>query len=124
MHTTLWILQAVLAFAFAGAGLMKLLVDPKVLADKGMGFAADVSPGFIKTLGAAEVCGALGVVVPTLVHIAPVLAPIAATCLAVVMVGAVGVHVQRREWTGLLAPLVLLAAAIVVAWGRFGPYAG
>lgn len=123
MNTALWVCQAVLAVAFAGAGLMKLLFDGHTLAEKGMGFAAEVSPAFLKFLGTAEVLGAIGVVVPALVHIAPVLVPVAAACLALVMLGAIGVHVQRREFGGLAAPVVLLAAAVFVAVERFGPHA-
>ncbi|WIM85808.1 DoxX family protein [Candidatus Mycobacterium wuenschmannii] len=123
MNLALWICQGVLALAFAGAGLMKLSFDGKTLAEKGMGFASEVSPAFLKSLGAAEVAGAIGVVVPGLVHIAPVLVPVAAACLALVMVGAIVVHVQRKEWSGLVAPAVLLAVAVFVAVQRFGPYA-
>ena len=109
--------------AFAGAGLMKLAFDGNTLAAKGMGFASEVSPAFLKSLGAAEVAGAIGVVVPGLVHIAPVLVPVAAACLALVMVGAIVVHVRRKEWSGLAAPVVLLAVAVFVAVQRFGPHA-
>jgi uncharacterized membrane protein YphA (DoxX/SURF4 family) len=123
MNLALWICQGVLALAFAGAGLMKLSFDGKALAEKGMGFASEVSPAFLKFLGTAEVLGAIGVVVPALVHIAPALVPVAAACLAVVMLGAIGVHVQRREWSGLAAPVALLGAALFVAWERFGAYA-
>jgi hypothetical protein len=123
VNTTLWILQGVLAAAFAGAGLMKLAVDKKVLADKGMGFVEEVSSGFVKSLGTAELLGAIGVVLPAIVNIAPILVPVAATCLAIVMVGAVVVHIRRGEHAEILPPAVLLAVAVAVAWGRFGPYA-
>ena len=123
MNVALWILQGVLAAAFTGAGLMKLALDKKVLADKGMDFVNEVSSGFIKTLGAAELLGAIGVVLPAIVGIAPLLVPVAATCLATVMVGAIVVHLRRNEHAAILAPLVLLIAATAVAWGRFGPYA-
>jgi uncharacterized membrane protein YphA (DoxX/SURF4 family) len=118
MNVTLWILQGVLGVAFAGAGLMKLALDKKVLADKGMGFVDEVSPGFVK-----ELLGAIGVVLPAIVNIAPILVPVAATCLALVMVGAIVVHIRRAEHAAILAPAVLFVMAAVVAWGRFGPYA-
>ncbi|MDZ7881896.1 MAG: DoxX family protein [Mycobacterium sp.] len=85
------------------------------MVDKGMTFVGDVSPGFVKTLGAAEVAGAVGVILPAVVNIAPILVPIAASCCALVMVGAVVVHMQRREWSGLVAPVALLCVAAVVA---------
>ncbi|MCV7030795.1 DoxX family protein [Mycobacterium sherrisii] len=122
MNVTLWILQGILAVAFAGAGGMKLGFSKKALADRGMNLD-ELSAGSVKALGAAEVLGAIGVVLPAIVHIAPVLVPVAATCLGIVMVGAIVVHVRRAEYAALLAPAVLLVAAAVVAWGRFGPYA-
>jgi hypothetical protein len=123
MNVTLWILQGVLGVAFAGDGLMKLALDKKVLAEKGMGFVDEVSAGFVKAVGAAELLGAIGVVLPAIVNIAPILVPVAATCLAIVMVGAIVVHIRRAERAAILAPAVLFVMAAVVAWGRFGPYA-
>lgn len=122
MNVTLWILQGLLAATFAGVGGMKLAFSKKSLADKGMNLD-EVSNGFVKALGAAEVLGAIGVVLPAIVHIAPVLVPASATCLGIVMVGAIAIHVRRAEYAALLAPVVLLVAAVVVAWGRFGPHA-
>ena len=123
MNIALWVLQGLLAAAFAGAGLMKLTQDKKALAGRGMHFVDDVPSGAIKALGAAELLGAIGVVLPAVVNIAPILVPIAASCLAVVMVGAIVVHGLRKEVSALAAPALLLIVAVIVAWGRFGPYA-
>jgi hypothetical protein len=49
--------------------------------------------------------------------------PLAATGLALVMVGAAVVHARRKENQMIVANVVLLALAVFVAWGRFGPYA-
>ena len=70
-----------------------------------------------------RILGAIGVVLPAIVNIAPILVPVAATCLAIVMVGAIVVHIRRAERAAILAPAVLFVMAAVVAWGRFGPYA-
>lgn len=71
-----------------------------------------------------EVLGALGLILPALLGVATVLVPIAATGLALVMVGAAVVHVRRGDGVQAAIPsLVLAALAAVVAWGRFGPYA-
>jgi uncharacterized membrane protein YphA (DoxX/SURF4 family) len=123
MNVTLWVLQSVLAVAFAAAGLMKLTQDKKVLAGRGMDWVDDVSPGAVKALGAAELLGAIGVVLPAVLGIAPILVPIASTCLGIVMVGAIVLHIRRKEGAAFLVPAVLLIMAAVVAWGRFGPYA-
>ena len=79
--------------------------------------------GLVKTLGALEVAGAIGVVGPPLVGIATVLVPLAAVGLALIMLGAVAVHAARKEFDRVSVPVALLVMAAVVAWGRFGPYA-
>jgi hypothetical protein len=38
------------------------------------------------------------------------------------MVGAAVVHAQRSEPMNIAVNVVLLALAVFVAWGRFGPY--
>ena len=67
--------------------------------------------------------GAIGLIVPPLVHILPVLTPLAALGLAVVMVGAIVVHGRRKEYPNVAVNVVLLGLALFVAWGRFGAYA-
>jgi DoxX-like family len=102
-------------------GLFKLTGDNQALAERGMAWAEDFSPAAVKLIGLAEVAGAVGVIVPALVHIAPVLVPLAAACLAVAMVGAVIVDLRRAEAAASLPAVVLLLLAVFAAWGRFGP---
>ena len=124
MNIALWVLQGVLAAAFTGAGLMKLLTDMSLQESRGMGWIKNVPPAALKALGAAEVLGAIGVVLPAVVNVAPILVPIAASCLAVVAIGAVVAHIRfHDEPVAMLPAAVLFIAAVVVAWGRFGPYA-
>lgn len=123
MNTTLWIIAGVLALAFLAAGLMKLTQSRSTLVDSGQGWAADVGDGAVKAIGAVEVLGALGLVLPALVDVAPVLVPLAATGLAVLMVGAVVVHARRREVPNVVVNVVLLALAAFLAVQRFGPHA-
>ena len=123
MNVVLWIVAGVLAAAFLGAGLMKLSQPRKKLADSGMGWVDDFSDGGVKAIGALEVLGALGLILPAALDVVPVLVPIAATGLALVMVGAAIVHARRREPQMIIVNVVLLALAVFVAWGRFGPYA-
>ena len=62
-------------------------------------------------------------IVPPLVHILPVLAPVAAVGLALTMVGAIVTHGRRKEYPNVAINVVLLGLALFVAWGRFGAYA-
>ena len=82
MNTALWIVAGVLAFVFAGSGSMKLVLPKEKLVAQGLGGLADVDPNAIRGIGAAEVAGAIGLIVPPLVHILPVLTPLAAVGLA------------------------------------------
>ena len=123
MNVVLWIVAGLLAVAFLAAGLMKLTQPKKKLADSGMGWTEDFSDGAVKGIGALEVLGAVGLILPAALDIVPVLVPIAATGLALLMLGAAVTHARRKESTNIVVNIVLLALAAFVAWGRFGPYA-
>lgn len=88
-----------------------------------MGWVDDISTPTLRFIGVVEFLAALGLVLPALTGIAPILTPLAATGIAVIMVLAIGVHARRKEPSGIVANVVLLVLAAVVAWGRFGPYA-
>ncbi|HWS36551.1 MAG TPA: DoxX family protein [Actinoplanes sp.] len=123
MNVVLWIVAGLLAAAMLAAGAMKSLQPKEKLIASGMGWAQDYSAGQVKAIGVLEVLGAIGLILPALLDIAPILVPIAATGLAVTMIGAVVVHVRRNEIPGAVPSVVLFLFAAVVAWGRFGPYA-
>lgn len=123
MNLALWIIAGILAAVFAGSGAMKLAMPKDKLVESGLGGLADVSQAAIRLIGVAELAGAVGLIVPPLVHIAPVLVPLAAVGLALVMVGATAVHARRREIPNVGVTVLLLVLALVVAWGRFGAYA-
>ncbi|MER6154840.1 DoxX family protein [Streptomyces sp. NPDC001868] len=123
MNVTLWIIASLLAAAFLAAGLMKTIQPKEKLAASGMDWVDSFSPGMVKTIGALEALGAVGLILPAVLDIAPVLVPLAATGLAVTMVGAAVFHLRRGETKETVPSVVLLILAVVVAWGRFGPYA-
>jgi uncharacterized membrane protein YphA (DoxX/SURF4 family) len=122
MNLALWIVAIVLAAIFAASGLMKQFVPKDKLVTSGQGWAQDFSPTSIRLIGIAEILGAIGVVLPAAVRIAPVLVPLAAVGLALVMAGAVVVNARRKDGATIVVNLVLIALALFVAWGRFGPY--
>ncbi|WP_426512936.1 DoxX family protein [Dactylosporangium sp. McL0621] len=121
MNVTLWIVQILLGAAFVVAGVMKS-TQPKEKLQPNLPWVEDFSPGTVRLIGVAELLGGLGLILPAATGILPVLTPIAATCLAVVMVMAAAAHVRRKEPSGVVINAVLFALAAVVAWGRFGPY--
>ena len=122
MDVVLWIGTSLLAAAFAAAGLMKLAQPRSRLAASGMAWTEDSTDAGVKGIGALEVLGAVGLILPAAVGVVPVLTPLAAVGLALVMAGAVVVHLRRGEPAALGAPVVLGLLALVVAVLRFGPY--
>ena len=114
MNRALWAAQVFLAVVFLAAGGMKL-TTPAADLDASM---PEFPAGFGKLIGTLEVTGAVGVVAPAATGILPVLTPAAAGGLAVVMVGAAVTHLVRTEYLPTLTPLVLLALAATVAYGR------
>ncbi|HZM74917.1 MAG TPA: DoxX family protein [Candidatus Limnocylindrales bacterium] len=123
MNVVLWIIAGALAALLIPAGIMKLTQPREKLAATGLGWTMDFSPRSVKMIGALDALGGIGLVLPPLVGIAPVLAPIAAVGVALLMVGAMVVHGRRKEYPQVGFNIVLLILAAVVAWGRFGPYA-
>ncbi|GHJ58287.1 hypothetical protein NOK12_08060 [Nocardioides sp. OK12] len=122
MNIVLWIIAAALALVFLAAGAMKLAQPRKKLTASGMEAMENLPAGAIKAIGALEVLAAVGLVVPAVLDVAPVLVPLAATGLALLMVGAAITHARRKENQAVVVNGVLLVLAAVVAWGRFGPH--
>jgi uncharacterized membrane protein YphA (DoxX/SURF4 family) len=122
MNALLWILQIVLALVFAAAGVVKLIRPRDQLAESLGGWVLDFPAALLKPLGLAELLGAVGLIVPPLVHVAPALTPVAASGLLLTMIGAIVTHVRRREYPNVAINVLLAIMAGVIAWGRFGPY--
>jgi uncharacterized membrane protein YphA (DoxX/SURF4 family) len=121
MNIVIWVLQGLLAAAFAAAGLMKL-TQPRTKLTQNMGWVEDFSDSGVKGIGGVELLAAIGLILPAATKILPVLTPLAATGLVLVMIGAIVTHVRRNENQMIAPAAVLLILAAVVAWARFGPY--
>ncbi|MCR8657694.1 DoxX family protein [Paenibacillus endoradicis] len=117
MNIALWIVQGLLALMFIGAGSTKAFQYEK--AKTSLPWVKDYSRGYVAFIGISEVLGGIGLIVPYATGIAPVLTSIAAIALAVVMVFAAVFHAKRKEYSGLVMNIILLALAVFVAIGRF-----
>ncbi len=120
MNALLWTIQAIAALVFLMTGLMKLTLPRERLVQR-MKWVEDASAPLVKAIGALEVLGAVGLVLPPLVSLPAVLTPLAALGLVLTMIGATLVHLRHKESDKLGLPLLLLVLLAVVAWGRFGP---
>jgi uncharacterized membrane protein YphA (DoxX/SURF4 family) len=117
MHYGLWFAQVLLAAVFAMTGFLKLTISPAELA-QAMPAGLSLPVALIRFIGFAEVAGAIGLMLPSATRILPVLTPIAAGALALVMALAAILHASRGEIASLATVIVLGALALFVTWGR------
>ncbi|MEV1295907.1 DoxX family protein [Pseudonocardia sp. NPDC049635] len=125
MNTILWAAAIVLAAVFFTSGTLKVALSKEKLraagrirGRDGAAWTEEFSPVAIKAIGVLELLAAIGLVAPPLVGIAPVLVPLAALGLVVIMVGAAVTHLRRKEHPHVVINLAYLALAAVVVWGR------
>jgi uncharacterized membrane protein YphA (DoxX/SURF4 family) len=106
------------AAAFLVSGATKLS-QPKEKLVKNMAWVEDFSQQTVRLIGAVEVLGAIGIVVPALTGILPWLTPLAALGLVLTMIGAALTHLRRTEYGSIAMNAVLLVLAAFVVYGRF-----
>jgi len=118
VNIAVWTVSGLLAAMYLSAGLMKTL-RPKPALRAILPWVEDSSPRTVKLIGTFELLGALGLVLPWLTGITPVLTPIAATGLATIQALAIRVHIRRGEQSVLPFNAALLLTAAFVAAVRF-----
>jgi hypothetical protein len=122
MHLALWIVAGVMAAAFAAGGIGKLVLPKDKIATAPGGAWVDAfSPAAVRALGAVDILAAAGLVLPAALGVAPVLVPLAAVGVVLLMAGAIITRVRYGGVGAIPADLGYLAVAVFVAWGRFGP---
>ncbi|HZH01806.1 MAG TPA: DoxX family protein [Flavisolibacter sp.] len=117
MNIALWVVQIILGLAFLMFGSMKAFQYEKVKAS--LPWVKDYSKGLVTFIGVSELLGGLGLILPYATGIAPILTPIAALGLGLVMILAAGFHAKRKENQAIGMNIIFLALAIFVAIGRW-----
>jgi hypothetical protein len=109
----LWTVQVLLAALFVFGGAAKLAMPIEEIT------ASVPLPGwFIQFIAVAEIFGAVGLILPSLLRIYPVLTPIAAWCLVVIMIGAVVTTIVTMDVPSATFPFVTGLFLTFVAYGR------
>ena len=114
MNTVLWIVQALLAALFLFGGGFKLIMPMDEAAQQ-----LGKSVGFLRFIGLMEFLGALGLILPGLLRIKPMLTPLAALGLVIIMIGATVVNLRMGAGVASLMPAVVGILAAFVAYGRW-----
>ena len=115
MNYVLWIVQGLLALIFLFTGGTKLILPIEVLTEQ------TPLPGlFVRFLGVAEVLGAIGLILPGLLRIWPVLTPLAASGLVIIMIGATVLTLVGVVPVGAAMALIPLVVGILSAFVTYG----
>lgn len=115
MNIVLWILQVLLAAAFAAHGWL-MLAPPAELAtlmDEQMGRE------FRIFIGVAELLAAVGLILPGITRILPWLTALAAAGLMIVVASATVLHLARGETSSAITTAILLVLTTFVAYMRW-----
>jgi uncharacterized membrane protein YphA (DoxX/SURF4 family) len=119
LNIVLWVVQVLLAALFLSSGIAKSVLTKERMIATGQTGVAPYPLPFIRVIAGLEVLGAIGLVLPQLTRVDPVLTPLAALGLATVMVGASVSHLRIHEPTQALAVnLPILLLCVFVAVGR------
>ncbi|HWA34414.1 MAG TPA: DoxX family protein [Cyclobacteriaceae bacterium] len=114
MTTAIWILKAFTSILFTFTGFLKVLLHKDDLLAKGMKGLVDLDERQIKVAGALEVLGAVGLILPALLNIYPVLSSVAALGLAVTMI--VAGWINHKLNLSVIPNIVIFVICVFIAW--------
>jgi ABC-type uncharacterized transport system permease subunit len=118
MNTTLWILQSIIAFAFMFSGVNKSIFSEQKLVASGQTGVEGLPLRLIRFIGISEIFGAIGIIVPLLVNILPVLTIVSAICFALIMILAARIHYKRHEYKNVFINTIIFFICLFIAYGR------
>ena len=116
MNILLWIIQILLAALFIFAGVMKFVIPMQEMTKN---MKVPLPGSFLLFIGAAELLGGLGLVLPSLLKTKPILTPLAAIGLAIIMIGAVVLAIAGGEVSSAFVPLIVGILCLLIAYGRW-----
>ena len=117
LHLSVWLVQLLLAAAFLLVGHTHAIAPIDVAVARAP-WVASLPVALVRFIGVAELAGALGLLLPAATRILPMLTPLAAAGLAMMMALAIPFHLVRGETSAILINVVLGSLAAFVAWTR------
>jgi uncharacterized membrane protein YphA (DoxX/SURF4 family) len=114
----LWIAQVVLAAIFLMAGIMKSTTPINELSQK-LNWVSEDNKLLVRFIGICELLGAIGLILPSLLRIKPILTPIAALGFLTIMILAMLFHIVKGEYHVIPVNILFGAIALFIAWGRY-----
>jgi hypothetical protein len=119
MNIALWITQMLLVLVFSYSALIKGTQSTERAVELGMTGVVNVRLPVMRFIAYCELFGVIGLIVPYATGVLPILTPLAAIGLAMIMVLAARIHLGLGEPATAAGNMVLLAMCLFVAWGRW-----
>jgi hypothetical protein len=116
---TLWVVQGFLALTFVGGGIWKL-VTPLPTLGTIIPWSVEVAPSFFYATATFDLLGGIGILLPSLLGIFPLLARLAALGCAALQTSAIIFHLSRGEGSNTYFNFLLVGLSLLIFWGR-GP---
>lgn len=117
LRSALWVAQLLVAAAFIAAGFAKLTMPIPELS-KMMAWTGQVPLAFVRGIALIDLAGGIGILLPALLRIRPVMTVYAALGCSMLQVCAIVFHLSRGEANLLPLNLLLLPLALFIWWGR------
>lgn len=114
MNIAYWIVAGLLALFYFYAGTLKVIRSRDQLRPM-MAWVDRIPVPALRALGAVEILGATGLVLPPLTGIAPWLAPAAAIGFVLLQIGAIAVHLSGQD-RRIALNTGLTVTAVVTIW--------
>ncbi|MBV6647636.1 MAG: DoxX family protein [Cyclobacteriaceae bacterium] len=116
MNILFWIAQILLSVIFTLVGFMKVS-QPILKLSKNMGWVNDFPTLFVRGLGFLEIIIGLLILLPRLIKTLPMsLMTYGGYAIVIIMVGAVGVHIKRGEFSTVIMNLIILGLTAFVLY--------
>jgi len=116
LNVSLWVAQSILAIMLLMAGVMKFTTS--IEDQRKMEWAKHISEGFIHFVAIAELLGAVGLLLPSILKIKPRLTVWAAIGAAIVFVSALILNISVGDMKPMGFLIVLTGLAMFIIWGR------
>jgi putative oxidoreductase len=117
MNIALWTVQVLLAIMFIMAGAMKSFQPIEKLSPM-LPWVLDFPEILVRFIGISELLGGLGLILPSVLRILPVLTPIASSGLALIMVLSAIFHYTKGEFQAIVINVAIFVMTLFIAWGR------
>lgn len=118
MTTAVWVCQLLVTTVFLFSGVSKSTRSVAALVAAGQTGVEGLPRRLVRFIGVMELVGVCGLWLPLALGTFPLLTPLAAAGLALVMALAAPVHVRRREYLTAAGNLAILGLCVAVAIGH------